>query len=206
MDWSHLVAKTPVAMASAQKCKEKTREQQGNHWKPRQTSSANRLEISFGSLIDDGVRTCKVILLIFQRDGTPFSWLASITPLTCASAAFVSTRDEIVIPALWPKPISHSPAAERGLAAQIAHITTKATKGKSIMEISDTITIEAPADRVWTILTEFAAYAQWNPFMDQATGTPVVGSRLKIRFHSPGSRPTTLRSKVLFADPGRELR
>ena len=74
------------------------------------------------------------------------------------------------------------------------------------MEISGTITIAAPAERVWAILTDFGAYAQWNPFLEQASGSAVVGSRLTIRFHPPGSRATTLRPTVLSADPGRELR
>lgn len=73
------------------------------------------------------------------------------------------------------------------------------------MEISGTISIEAPAERVWAILTDFGAYAQWNPFLEQASGSAVVGSRLTIRFHPPGSRATTLRPSVLSADPGREL-
>ena len=68
------------------------------------------------------------------------------------------------------------------------------------------IDIQASPDRVWEVLTDFAAYAEWNPFIVHAAGRAVPGSRLELRMRLPGRRPTTFRPTVLDAEPGRRLR
>ena len=68
------------------------------------------------------------------------------------------------------------------------------------------IDIQATPDRVWEVLTDFAAYPQWNPFITQAHGTARVGERLTNRMQPVGGRGITLRPTVLEADPGRRLR
>jgi hypothetical protein len=73
-------------------------------------------------------------------------------------------------------------------------------------EIHTEIEIEAPVERVWHTLTDFASFPQWNPFIPQARGEPEVGSRLEVRVQPPGSRAMTFRPKVLRAEPNRELR
>lgn len=74
------------------------------------------------------------------------------------------------------------------------------------MEIRTEIQIDAPAERVWSILTDFADYAGWNPFIRQVRGEPRRGERLEVRLEPPGGRPITLRPEVLNVEPGRELR
>lgn len=56
------------------------------------------------------------------------------------------------------------------------------------------------------MLTDFAAYAEWNPFIVRAAGEPVVGSTLTLDFQPPGGNRTTARPTVLAAEPGRLLR
>jgi hypothetical protein len=68
------------------------------------------------------------------------------------------------------------------------------------------IDLQASPDRVWETLTDFAAYPDWNPFIVQATGQPVPGSRLELQMRLPGRRPTAFRPKVLEAAPARRLR
>jgi hypothetical protein len=68
------------------------------------------------------------------------------------------------------------------------------------------IEIQAPAERVWEVLTDFAAYHEWNPFIVEAAGQAVPGQRLELHMRLSGRRPTTLRPEVLEADPGRQLR
>jgi hypothetical protein len=68
------------------------------------------------------------------------------------------------------------------------------------------IDIEAPAERVWQILTDFASFPQWNPFIVQASGEPKVGSRLNLRIQPPGSRGITIRPRVRRAEANQELR
>jgi len=66
--------------------------------------------------------------------------------------------------------------------------------------------IDADAERVWQVLTDFGAYAQWNPFITEAVGVAAVGERLTIRMQPEGGRATTFRPTVLEAAPGKRLR
>jgi hypothetical protein len=68
------------------------------------------------------------------------------------------------------------------------------------------VEVQAPPDRVWEVLTDFAAYHEWNPFIVQAAGQAVPGSRLELHMRLSGRRTTTIRPEVLEADPGRRLR
>jgi hypothetical protein len=68
------------------------------------------------------------------------------------------------------------------------------------------IEIQASPERVWQVLTDFAAYPYWNPFIIQAVGRPVPGTRLELQMRLPGRRPTTFRPKVLEAAPAHRLR
>ena len=68
------------------------------------------------------------------------------------------------------------------------------------------VEVQASPERVWEVLTDFAAYSQWNPFIVQAAGQAVPGSRLELRMRLPGRRPTTFRPQVLEAEPARRLR
>jgi hypothetical protein len=68
------------------------------------------------------------------------------------------------------------------------------------------IDIDASPNRVWEILTDFASYPDWNPFIVRAEGTPVVGSRLKVRLQPVGGRAATLAPTVLEATDGQRLR
>ncbi|MGH2613811.1 MAG: SRPBCC family protein [Thermomicrobiales bacterium] len=73
-------------------------------------------------------------------------------------------------------------------------------------QLHSTIEIEAPPSRVWEVLTDFAAYPDWNPFVRRIAGQPIVGSRLEAHIQPPGGRGTTIRPAVLAAEPERELR
>ena len=66
--------------------------------------------------------------------------------------------------------------------------------------------IDAGAERVWAILTDFAAYPEWNPFIPRLGGTPREGARLDVRVEPPDGRGMNFKPVVLVADAGRELR
>ncbi|WP_323379487.1 SRPBCC domain-containing protein [Streptomyces durbertensis] len=67
------------------------------------------------------------------------------------------------------------------------------------------VDINAPALRVWEVLTDFDAYAQWNPFIVSARGRPEVGAVLENVLDSNGST-MRFRPTVRVAVPGKELR
>ncbi len=68
------------------------------------------------------------------------------------------------------------------------------------------VEIGAPAARVWTVLTEFGSYPDWNPFIRSISGEARAGSRLEVRIQPPGGRGMTFRPTVRAVQPGRELR
>ena len=73
-------------------------------------------------------------------------------------------------------------------------------------EIRTEIEIQASDKRVWQLLTDFASFPQWNPFMRQAVGEPKTGARLKVRIQPSGASGMTFRPTVLKVEPNRELR
>jgi hypothetical protein len=73
-------------------------------------------------------------------------------------------------------------------------------------ELHSRIEINASEERVWEILTDFASYPQWNPFIRRISGDLEVGERLEVRLEPPDSRGITLRPTVLSAEPNRQLR
>ena len=70
-------------------------------------------------------------------------------------------------------------------------------------EIRTEITIDAPAETVWDILTDLDGYADWNPFVVESTGTPLVGERLTNRLVPPGGKTMTFRPTVTEIVEGR---
>jgi hypothetical protein len=73
-------------------------------------------------------------------------------------------------------------------------------------ELHSQIEINASAERVWHLLTDFASYPQWNPFIRRISGEPTTGEHLQVRLEPPESRGITLRPKVLSAEPNHQLR
>lgn len=65
--------------------------------------------------------------------------------------------------------------------------------------------IQAPPERVWEQLTDFAAFPSWNPFILNATGTLTVGSRIQITLRL-GNANRVFRPTLSKVEPNRELR
>jgi uncharacterized protein YndB with AHSA1/START domain len=73
-------------------------------------------------------------------------------------------------------------------------------------QIRAEIEINAPPERVWHILTDFAAFPQWNPFIRQISGDLKVGGKLDMYLQPLGQRGMRFRPTVLAAEPSRKLR
>lgn len=70
-------------------------------------------------------------------------------------------------------------------------------------ELHTEIEIDASPAAVWAILTDFAAYPGWNPFVTSLVGDLAVGERLVIRLAPPGGKPVTFKPTVTDVDAGR---
>ena len=72
------------------------------------------------------------------------------------------------------------------------------------MEIRTEIDIDAPAERVWQLLTDTERFPAWNPLVVRATGRLRPGERLEIKVRA--GRTMDFRPEVIVADKNRELR
>jgi hypothetical protein len=75
-----------------------------------------------------------------------------------------------------------------------------------VRELRREIEIDAPPERVWAVVTDFAAYPEWNPFIRRIGGELRQGARLAVQIEPPGARPTTFKPTVRAVEANRELR
>jgi hypothetical protein len=73
-------------------------------------------------------------------------------------------------------------------------------------EIRTEIEINASAEKVWQVLSDFESFPKWNPFVIKVLGKPKVGEILQIEVQLPESRLLKFTPTVLKAEPNRELR
>lgn len=73
-------------------------------------------------------------------------------------------------------------------------------------ELRSGIEIEAPAGRVWEVLTAFSDFPHWNPFIRHARGNLVEGERLEIMMQPSGTRGMIFSPTILKVEADRELR
>jgi hypothetical protein len=59
---------------------------------------------------------------------------------------------------------------------------------------------------VWAILTDFAAYPKWNPFIVSIQGDQRAGGRLLVSIRPPGHEAMSFKPKVVRFEPAHELR
>lgn len=99
------------------------------------------------------------------------------------------------------------------LVALVAVVGVAAVLGHRVVERS--VEIEAKPAQVWQVLTDFASYAEWNPFLVHVAVIPgampesadrlVVGGQLDVTVRNHGS-DTRFRPDVLAVERNRELR
>ncbi len=68
------------------------------------------------------------------------------------------------------------------------------------------IEIKASAEKVWSILTDFEHYGDWNPFIQKISGEAIKGGKLKAELHLPNSKPMTFKPTCLAAEENVEFR
>ena len=73
-------------------------------------------------------------------------------------------------------------------------------------ELRTEVTIDAPAELVWELLTDFDSFADWNPFMQRASGNLAVEEKLVIYLKPPGGMGMSFKPRILKVVPNREFR
>lgn len=66
-------------------------------------------------------------------------------------------------------------------------------------ELITSIEVNAPANIVWRVLTDFGKYPQWNPFIRSISGAAKQDAKLKIYLQPPGGSEMTFHPVVLVA-------
>ena len=72
--------------------------------------------------------------------------------------------------------------------------------------IETEILIQASPQRVWEVLTGFAAYPEWNPFIVSLQGRAEWGERLAVRIRTGEGKEHLFKPVVLQATPPTRLR
>ncbi len=73
-------------------------------------------------------------------------------------------------------------------------------------QIETEIEIDASAETVWNILTDFDEHPSWNPFVREISGFPKEGERLRVFIQPAGGKGMVFKPRVLKAEQNRELR
>ncbi len=68
------------------------------------------------------------------------------------------------------------------------------------------ISIDASAEQVWGVLTDFERFSEWNPFITRASGEVRQGGSLEIFMEPPGGKAMGFKPTLMTVDPNRELR
>lgn len=107
-------------------------------------------------------------------------------------------RYSFICPLLYFALIADAPIANSSYNPEIKEGTMK--------ELVTEIEIQASAEKVWQILTDFPAYSSWNSFLYQIDGKAEKGQTVVAHFRSVSSREMTFRCTIDKLEPKRELR
>lgn len=95
----------------------------------------------------------------------------------------------------------------RGKPAKQSNTISRAVRHSAFrLTLSSEITIAASPQRIWEIITDFAAYGCWNQAIPSASGEATAGSVLRVVIQWPGLKRSNYELEVLAANPARELR
>jgi len=74
-----------------------------------------------------------------------------------------------------------------------------------VLVVDDEIEIEAPAEVVWSVLTDLDRYGEWNPFITKCRSSLQVGAPIDMVVNHVMPRPMKMREWVRSYTAGREF-
>ncbi|MGK4567885.1 SRPBCC family protein [Flavobacterium sp. 3HN19-14] len=72
-------------------------------------------------------------------------------------------------------------------------------------ELKTEITIDATPEKIWSILSDFDEYPNWNPFITSITGDVKVGNKIAVRIEPPGANANNFKPTVTALEPNKKL-
>lgn len=75
-----------------------------------------------------------------------------------------------------------------------------------MLQLHASVDIDASASLVWAILTDFASYKRWNPFIRAILGKSSNGNRLRLTLQRHGQPEQSTSSTLTYLHEPRELR
>jgi len=72
-------------------------------------------------------------------------------------------------------------------------------------QLTTTIEIESSPDVVWSILMDFEAYPDWNPFVREIKGSQSEGGHLSVRLQNPEGKAMAFAPVVTESVPNRHF-
>jgi hypothetical protein len=73
-------------------------------------------------------------------------------------------------------------------------------------EITTKILIHAEPTIIWSVLTNFDDYPNWNPFIKSIKGEVEVGKKITARIEPPGAKGMTFKPTILAFQTNKELK
>lgn len=73
-------------------------------------------------------------------------------------------------------------------------------------EITTSIVIRATAEKVWSVLTDFESYPNWNPFITSVSGKAEEGNTIRVKIEPPQAKAMVFKPTILSKVENKELR
>ena len=73
-------------------------------------------------------------------------------------------------------------------------------------ELTTEIQINSRPEILWSVLTDFKNYYQWNPILQKIKGEPLIGNQLEINLLTVGGKNRVYHPKIIKIVANQELR
>ena len=73
-------------------------------------------------------------------------------------------------------------------------------------QIRTEITIDASAEKVWSVLTDLEKFPEWNPFITRISGELRQGGQMDVFMEPPGGKSMGFKTRLMTVEANRELR
>ncbi|MFP8954909.1 SRPBCC family protein [Natrialbaceae archaeon A-arb3/5] len=74
-----------------------------------------------------------------------------------------------------------------------------------MIELSDTIEIDQPAESIWQVITDFNSYDEWNPYLSVQQGTPAEETAIVVDIRPSAGPSRTETGKLTTVVPSEHL-